>query len=928
MDNLPEGWFSSEDIKTYREAVLKIKDGGTLVELGVWKGRSLCSVADIIASKKINVYAVDTFVGTANENPDSYKTGDIPVIEEFAANCLNAGIPKGQLNIIHGDTQLVVLDAFPVIDLLFIDADHSTSAVLNDIQRWLPLSLSVYGHDAQHESVMAALDDSGHEFQVEGNIWRIVISNTTVVIPTLGKFDLALEAVRSIYRNTSIPECAKLKVCVVNNLMGKVSDEQRPFLTELKATGVLIINCEEKGFGHACNAGAMTATDNIIFMNDDCVILDYAECDEWLKKITAPLNDPSVGIVGVKEQYSADLAFDFLIGFFIAIKKEKFFKLGRFAIYEWGGCEDIELSYRALLSGYKLINVSKDNGYPIYHAPESTLLDDNHKDKWPVIFSNNKQILKNKFKKKVRVITPMTRPENLRAIKNSLESIRNKFPTLAIEWFIAEVGDKGVSADILDTWITVRSVEDVGYGGTARTYMLEDIDDDCYAYFLDDDNIVHPTTFNDVLLGGSDAILLKQLMVFHGIGGDNFTRLTPAHHKDYKEKSDTAQLIVLGKHVRGITWGSTYQADGEFITKIANRLLSLGLNYKLSTNFCYYNYLKNNGISVVMPTRNRHATTLPLCLLSVVTQTVAPSEVMVIDDSDEFVDVRGWQSFDAIFKIAQERGINILFTPGNEKGVSYSRMQGMRTTNYRYVWHLDDDCIPSPSVLESLYSEILGGAIAAAPQYLFLGEPVYDNPGLSNKIDCLSTAPNAQWFNGTGKAIEVEHFYSGGLVDKLELLAFEYPGLSPVGFREDTMMSLYLHTRGKIVITGSATVWHYHAKTGGIRAEVGGEMYGHDDRLFSEFTNELLGRTLKSKEFHAVNGKGDAENLLVIVRKCREEGIEPVVYTTNNCSDVFEGFETCFANQEMIEQESIYKYMTEKNWKRSVLEAYKQKYLW
>jgi hypothetical protein len=65
--NLPEGWFSPEDIKEYRRLVSRIPVGGTLCELGVWKGRSLCSVADIIKARDIHVYAVDTFEGTTNE---------------------------------------------------------------------------------------------------------------------------------------------------------------------------------------------------------------------------------------------------------------------------------------------------------------------------------------------------------------------------------------------------------------------------------------------------------------------------------------------------------------------------------------------------------------------------------------------------------------------------------------------------------------------------------------------------------------------------------------------------------------------------------------------------------------------------------------------------------------------------------------------
>ena len=51
MKKLPDGWFHDGDIKQYRKLVEQVPDNGTIIELGVWKGRSLCSIADLIKKK-------------------------------------------------------------------------------------------------------------------------------------------------------------------------------------------------------------------------------------------------------------------------------------------------------------------------------------------------------------------------------------------------------------------------------------------------------------------------------------------------------------------------------------------------------------------------------------------------------------------------------------------------------------------------------------------------------------------------------------------------------------------------------------------------------------------------------------------------------------------------------------------------------------
>ena len=140
---LPQGWFYGEDISEYRQLVEDVPEGGTIGELGCARGRSICSVADIIKRKKLKVIIVDTFEGTAGE--PSY--GD-KFRKEFEDNIKRFGIDA---EIHEGYTHDVVEDiSNGTFDLLFIDADHSYESVKQDIEDWLPkikVGGKISGHD-------------------------------------------------------------------------------------------------------------------------------------------------------------------------------------------------------------------------------------------------------------------------------------------------------------------------------------------------------------------------------------------------------------------------------------------------------------------------------------------------------------------------------------------------------------------------------------------------------------------------------------------------------------------------------------------------------------------------------------------------------------------------------------------------------------
>jgi Methyltransferase domain len=165
-NGLPEGWFSPGDITAYLSLYEQVPQGSCVAELGVWQGRSLCSVADVILRKSLRVHAVDTFRGTPGEL-DIVHDCDGKLRQTFEANLIQFGIFNHV--VIHvGSTELIAqeIDAGS-LDLAFIDADHSYEMIFADIRAWLPKVKTggvLCGHDygssaGDHVGVKQAVDE-------------------------------------------------------------------------------------------------------------------------------------------------------------------------------------------------------------------------------------------------------------------------------------------------------------------------------------------------------------------------------------------------------------------------------------------------------------------------------------------------------------------------------------------------------------------------------------------------------------------------------------------------------------------------------------------------------------------------------------------------------------------------------------------------
>lgn len=155
------GWFNYE--KLYSEIYEALPEGGQFLELGVFMGKSISYMAELVknGTKNITVYAVDHFKGS-DEPIHHEMLKNISLEDVYYANIQKAGLR----NIItkksdsEGAAKYFLNDS---LDAVFIDAGHTFDAVTKDLNLWFPKVRHggiFAGHDyyGSHPEVRKAVD--------------------------------------------------------------------------------------------------------------------------------------------------------------------------------------------------------------------------------------------------------------------------------------------------------------------------------------------------------------------------------------------------------------------------------------------------------------------------------------------------------------------------------------------------------------------------------------------------------------------------------------------------------------------------------------------------------------------------------------------------------------------------------------------------
>jgi hypothetical protein len=321
-----------------------------------------------------------------------------------------------------------------------------------------------------------------------------------------------------------------------------------------------------------------------------------------------------------------------------------------------------------------------------------------------------------------------------------------------------------------------------------------------------------------------------------------------------------------------------------------------------------------NKVLCSVATRGRYHTTLPLVLNAIINQTRSPDKIVVFDDNDEPIDVRGEMIYQYFFEMLKHKGIEWEWRFAKKKGQHFIHQEA-NFSGFDWVWRCDDDAIPEPNVLEELYKHTcstlgaVGGSVLTPPY-------IPDTSKVTGLIDNIDTEPNVQW-GIIKEAKKVEHLhctflYRAGVVDY-------NLGLSRVAHREETLFTFGLHQKGyQILAVPNAITWHMKNPQGGIRSETRKEMYEHDEQIF----RNIIG--LRSRNIVVLNcGLGDHivfSHVLPSIPNAEVFTCYPEVIPGRSIAEAIQLFGD-------IDAWNIYKKMDLWKWKGSLEDAYRKLYL-
>jgi hypothetical protein len=313
-------------------------------------------------------------------------------------------------------------------------------------------------------------------------------------------------------------------------------------------------------------------------------------------------------------------------------------------------------------------------------------------------------------------------------------------------------------------------------------------------------------------------------------------------------------------------------------------------------------------------TRGRYFTTLPLAISAVITQSKPISRLVIFDDNDDPQDVRKENIYHHLFQMMEIKGIEWEWLWAGKKGQHHNH-QMANVMKFPWVWRVDDDTIPEPTTLETLFSYVkddvgaVGGAVLTPPLQ-------FENTPATGLIDNIYNEPNVQW--STIKTVQdVDHLhctflYRAGIYDY-------NLGLSRVAHREETLFTYGLKQKGyRVLAVPDAVTWHLKSPSGGIRTDNRDDLFKHDEEIFRN-TLDLKNNTIVVLN----NGMGDH----IVFKHVISDVKNPIVFTCY--PDVVPGRSIHEAKDLFgdIEQFNIYRKMDEWNWTSSLENAFRKLYI-
>lgn len=138
------GWFTFRE--WYERVAAECPPGSTLVELGVFCGRSLAFLESAVRAKGCRVVGVDTFLGSPEfagrvKAPDGTDWADLPAghLAGLAVHHLHAAGSLPGVSLVVSDSARAA-GLFPDASVwsVFVDAGHDADSVERDVRAWWP----------------------------------------------------------------------------------------------------------------------------------------------------------------------------------------------------------------------------------------------------------------------------------------------------------------------------------------------------------------------------------------------------------------------------------------------------------------------------------------------------------------------------------------------------------------------------------------------------------------------------------------------------------------------------------------------------------------------------------------------------------------------------------------------------------------------
>lgn len=169
------GWCNFDELY---QSVVDALPGGTLVEVGCFLGRSLCSLGDKAkkSGKPFRVVGVELGTGSGveagnvNHHEEAVNRGYGSLIGELHCNIIKCGLQDVVTVIVAPSLTAAALFPDNSLDFVFIDAQHTEEAVTADIQAWLRAVkpghlIAGHDYDSHWRGVVLAVQKTlpGHE---------------------------------------------------------------------------------------------------------------------------------------------------------------------------------------------------------------------------------------------------------------------------------------------------------------------------------------------------------------------------------------------------------------------------------------------------------------------------------------------------------------------------------------------------------------------------------------------------------------------------------------------------------------------------------------------------------------------------------------------------------------------------------------------